>query len=145
MTTTKSNPVQAVNPYLLFDGQCEAAFKFYEQCLGGKIEAMITNGNSPIVDHVPVERHNQILHARLVVGVQVLMGSDSPPEHHEKPQGFSVSLNIDAPAEAERIFNTLAEKGTVRLPLQETFWAARFGMLVDQFGTPWMINSEKAA
>jgi PhnB protein len=145
MTTTKSNPVQAVNPYLIFDGQCEAAFKFYEQCLGGKIEAMITNGNSPIVDQVPVERHNQILHARLVVGDQVLMGSDSPPEHYEKPQGFSVSLNIDAPAEAERIFNTLAEKGTVRLPLQETFWAARFGMLVDQFGTPWMINSEKAA
>jgi PhnB protein len=145
MTTTKSNPVQAVNPYLIFDGQCEAAFKFYEQCLGGKIEAMITNGNSPIVDQVPVERHNQILHARLVVGDQVLMGSDSPPEHYEKPQGFSVSLNIDAPAEAERIFNALAEKGTVRLPLQETFWAARFGMLVDQFGTPWMINSEKAA
>jgi PhnB protein len=145
MTTTKSNPIQAVNPYLIFDGQCEAAFKFYEQCLGGKIEAMITNGNSPIADDVPVERLNQILHARLVVGDQVLMGSDSPPEHYEKPQGFSVSLNIDAPAEAERIFNTLAEKGTVRLPLQETFWAARFGMLVDQFGTPWMINSEKPA
>ncbi len=145
MTTTKSNSVQAVQPYLLFDGQCEAAFKFYEQCLGGKIEAMITNGNSPMADRVPAERHDKILHARLVVGDQVLMGSDGSPEHYEKPQGFSVSLSIGAPAEAERIFNTLAEKGAVRMPIQETFWAVRFGMLVDQFGIPWMINCEKAA
>jgi PhnB protein len=144
MTTTKSNPVRAVQPYLLFEDQCEAAFKFYEQCLGGKIEAMITHGNSPIADQVPVERHNLILHARLAVGDEVLMGSDSPPEHYEKPQGFSVSLDIDTPTEAERIFRTLAEKGTVRLPLQQTFWAASFGMLVDQFGIPWMINCEKA-
>ena len=145
MTTTKSNSVQAVQPYLLFDGQCEAAFKFYEQCLGGKIEAMITNGNSPMADQVPAERRDKILHASFVVDDQVLMGSDCPPEHYEKPQGFSVSLSIGAPAEAERIFNTLAEKGAVRMPLQETFWAARFGMLVDQFGIPWMINCEKAA
>jgi len=70
--------------------------------------------------------------------------SDSPPEDYEKPQGFSVSLSIDDPAEA-RIFQALAEKGAVRLPLQQTFWAARFGMLADQFGIPWMINCEKAA
>jgi PhnB protein len=145
MTTTKSNPVQALEPYLIFDGRCEAAFKFYEQCLGGKIETMITHGNSPIADQVPAERHNKILHARLVVGDEVLMGSDCAPEHYEKPQGFSVSLNIDTPAEAERIFHSLAENGAVRMPLQQTFWAARFGMLVDQFGIPWMINCEKAA
>jgi PhnB protein len=145
MTTTKTNSVQAVQPYLIFDGRCEAAFKFYEQCLGGKIEAMITHGNSPIADQVPAERRNLILHARLVVGDQALMGSDCPPEHYEKPQGFSVSLNIDTPTEAERIFHTLAEKGEVRMPLQKTFWAASFGMLVDQFGIPWMINCEKAA
>ena len=99
-----------LNTYLFFDGQCEAAFKFYAQCLGGKIEAMMTHGDSPIADQVPAERHNTILHARLVVGEEVLMGSDSPPEHYEKPQGFSVSLSIDDPAEAERIFHTLAEK-----------------------------------
>jgi PhnB protein len=145
MTTKKSNPVQAVQPYLLFNGQCEAAFKFYEQCLGGKVEAMITHGDSPIADQVPAQWHNKILHARLVVGDEVLMGSDSPPEDYEKPQGFSVSLSIDDPAEAERIFQALAEKGAVRLPLQQTFWAARFGMLADQFGIPWMINCEKAA
>jgi PhnB protein len=134
-----------VQPYLLFNGQCEAAFKFYQQCLAGKIEAMITHGDSPIGDQVPAQWHNKVLHARLVVGDEVLMGSDSPPEHYEKPQGFSVSLSIDDPAEAERIFQALAEKGAVRLPLQQTFWAARFGMLADQFGIPWMINCEKAA
>ena len=73
------------------------------------------------------------------------MGSDAPPEYYEKPQGFSVTLGIDTPAEAERIFNTLAEKGTVRMPLEETFLAVRFGMLIDQFGIPWMINCEKVA
>jgi PhnB protein len=145
MTTAKSNPVQAVQPYLIFDGQCEAAFKHYEQCLGGKIEAMITHGNSPIADQVPAEWHNKILHARLAVGDEVLMGSDCPPGHYEKPQGFSVSLNIDTPTEAERIFHSLAENGAERMPLQQTFWAARFGMLVDQFGIPWMINCENAA
>lgn len=134
-----------MDPYLIFDGRCEAAFKFYEQCLGGKIETMITHGNSPIADQVPAERHNKILHARLLVGDKVLMGSDCASEHYEKPQGFSVSLNIDTPAEAERIFQSLAENGAVRMPLQQTFWAARFGMLVDQFGIPWMINCEKAA
>jgi PhnB protein len=70
------------------------------------------------------------------------MGSDSLPEHYEETKGMSVSLNTNEPAEAERIFQALAENGTVRMPLQETFWAARFGMLVDQFGIPWMVNCE---
>jgi PhnB protein len=134
-----------LSPYLNFNGQCEAAFKFYEQCLGGKIEAMTTHGNSPMAEHVAPAWKDKILHTRLVAGAAVLMGSDVPPEHYEEPKGFAVSLSIDKPAEAERIFNALAEKGTVRMPLQQTFWAVRFGMLVDRFGTPWMINCEKAA
>ena len=93
----------------------------------------------------PPERHNKILHARLVVGDNVSMGSDAPPERYEKPQGFSVTLGVDTPAEAERIFKALSEKGTLHMPLQETFWAVRFGMLVDQFDIPWMINCEIAA
>ena len=133
-----------LNPYLTFNGQCEAAFKFYEQCLGGKIEAMLTHEGSPITDQVPSEWRNKILHARLAVGDAVLMGSDAPPECYEKSQGFSVPLQIADPGEAERIFRALAEKGTVRMPLQQTFWAARFGMLVDRFGIPWMINCERA-
>ena len=133
-----------LNPYLNFNGQCEAAFKFYERCLGGEIVFTMTYGESPMADKVPAEWRKKILHARLMVGDQALMGADAPPEHYEKPKGFSVSVGIDDPADAERVFHALAEKGTVSMPIQKTFWAERFGMLVDQFGIPWMINCEKA-
>jgi PhnB protein len=132
-----------LNPYLLFSGQCEAAFKFYEQCLGGKIEVMMTHAGTPAEKQVPAEWRNKILHARLAVRDQVLMGSDAPPGRQEAPKGFSVSLTVDSSASAERIFHALAENGTVRMPIQKTFWAERFGMLVDRFGIPWMINFEE--
>jgi PhnB protein len=131
-------------PYLNFNGQCEPAFKFYEQCLGGKIVAMFTFGGTPAAEHVGPESQDRIMHARLVVGDAVLMGSDSPPELFRAPEGQYVSLMVDTPAEAERIYKALAEGGQVRMPLEETFWASRFAMLVDRFGTPWMINCEKA-
>ena len=134
-----------LNPYLTFNGQCEAAFKFYEQCLGGKIEAMITHAGTPAEQHVPAEWRNKIMHARLIVGDEVLMGSDAPPERYKEPTGFAVSIQIDKPTDAERIFHALAENGKVTMPIQQTFWAARFGMLVDQFGIPWMVNCEKAS
>ena len=132
-----------LNSYLMFNGQCEAAFKFYEKCLGGKIVFKITHGESPMAKETPKERLDQILHARFVVGDNVLMGSDSPPERYEAPEGFFVSIGIDTPEEAERIFAALSEKGAVCMPIQETFWAERFGMVTDQFGIPWMINCEK--
>lgn len=131
-----------LNPYLSFNGQCETAFKFYEQCLGGKIGVMLNYGSSPMAEQTPPEWHDKIMHVRLTVGDQVLMGSDSMPEYYEEAKGMSVSLNTNDPAEAERIFQAMAENGTVRMALQETFWAARFGMLVDQFGIPWMVNCE---
>ncbi len=132
-----------VNPYLHFNGKCEAAFKFYERCLGGKGLAMSTFGDSPMAEQAPPEWRNKIIHARLSVGDTLLMGSDAPPERYAEPKGFSVSLGTSDPAEAERIFHALAENGKVEMPIQETFWAKRFGMLVDQFGIPWMINCEK--
>jgi PhnB protein len=134
-----------LSPYLNFNGQCEAAFKFYEQVLGGKIEAMITYAGTPAEEHAPPELRNKILHARLIVGSDALMGSDAPPDRYDAPKSFSVSLQIDDPADAERIFHALAEKGIVQLPIQQTFWAERFGMLVDQFGIPWMVNCGKPA
>ncbi len=135
-----------VNPYLNFDGQCAEAFRFYAQVLGGTIEAMMTHGESPIAGQVPPGWHDRILHARLVVGDQVLLASDSPPEQYQKPQGLYVSLSIDKPADAQRIFDALAENGTVTMSFEKTFWAAGgFGMLVDRFGTPWMINCEQGA
>ena len=131
-----------MNTYLFFDGRCAEAFRFYEQLLGGQIEFMQKAGDTPERDRMPPEQHDIIMHVRMRVGDQVLMGSDAPPPHFEKPQGFFVSLQIDEPAEAERIFNGLAEGAEVRMPLQKTFWAAHFGMLVDRFGTPWMVNCE---
>lgn len=134
-----------LNPYLMFNGQCRAALKFYEQCLGAKIEAMMTYGESPMAEETPPEARNNIMHAHFTVNNQDLMGADSPPEEYEQPKGFSVLLSIDEPTEAERLFHALAENGTVQMPIQETFWAARFGMLVDRFGIPWMINCEQTS
>ncbi len=133
-----------LNPYLMFNGQCEAAFKFYEKVLGGKIEAMLPHAGAPAEQQVPPEWRNKIMHARLVVDNHVLMGSDAPPQYQQTPQGFSVSLSVAKPADADRIFNALAENGTVRMPIQKTFWSARFGMLIDRFGIPWMVNCEQA-
>jgi PhnB protein len=134
-----------LSAYLNFSGQCAAAFTFYERCLGGKIVTMMSYGDSPLAEKTPQEWHSKILHATLHVGDAVLMGADAPPGHFEQPQGFSVTIALDSPAEAERIFESLAENGTVRMPLQQTFWADRFGMLVDQFGIPWMINCGRGA
>ena len=134
-----------LNPHLHFNGDCESAFKFYEKCLGGKITFMMPHEGTPVADQVPGEWRKKILHASLKVGDHVLMGADTPPDHYQKPQGFSVTLGMQDPAEAERVFHALAENGTVQMPLQETFWAARFGMLIDRFGIPWMINCEKTA
>lgn len=134
-----------LNPYLMFNGQCEAAFRFYEKALGGKIETVMTYAGSPMADQTPPEWRNKVMHARLKVGDKILMGSDPPPDHYEPMKGFSVTLSIGDPSEAERIFHALSENATVRMPIQKTFWAARFGMLIDQFGTPWMVNCEQAA
>ena len=132
-----------LNPYLVFDGRCEAAFNFYQKVLGGKIEAMLPHEGTPAEAHVPPEWRKKIMHARLVVGDKVLMGSDAPPDRFQKPQGFSVSLHFKDTAEAERVFNALADNGVVQMPIQETFWAARFGMLIDRFGIPWMVNCDR--
>jgi PhnB protein len=134
-----------LNPYLFFNGKCEAAFRFYEKVLGGKIVAMMTHEETPIADQVAPEMRKAIIHARLAIGDKVIMGSDSPPDRYDAAKGFSVTVGVEEPAEAERIFAALSKDGTIRMPMEETFWAHRFGMLVDQYGIPWMINCEKAA
>lgn len=134
-----------VTPYLFFPGNCEAAFKFYEKALGAKIEMMMPHAGSPAEGHVPPDWANKVMHARLKLGDRFLMASDAPPGRHRQMQGFSVTLDVDTPAEAERVFKALSENGTVTMPIEKTFWAERFGMVTDQFGTPWMINCEKAA
>ena len=105
---------------------------------------MLTWGNSPMATEVSLEWQEKICHATLTVGFNQIMGADVSPEQYERPKGFQVLLGVDEPADAERIFQALAENGTVQMPMQETFWAARFGVLIDQFGVPWEINCEQA-
>ena len=132
-------------PYLTFNGQCEAAFKFYEECLHGKTILMMTYENTFMDLQTPPDWQKKISHATFALAEFMFSGSDAPPGQYQKPQGFSLQLNLSDPVEAERIFKALAENGTVQMPLQETFWALRFGVLVDQFGIPWLINCEKPA
>ncbi|HSM83929.1 MAG TPA: VOC family protein [Nodosilinea sp.] len=131
-----------VNPYLFFDGNCEAAFKFYHQTLGGELGDMMTYAGSPAEGEVPPELGSKIMHTNLDFGDWGMMGSDCMPGQYAKPQGFAVSLQVADPAEAERVFNALAEGGSIQMPFQATFWAKGFGMATDKFGTPWMINCD---
>jgi PhnB protein len=131
-----------MNPYLSFKGECEAAFKFYVQCLGGQLGAIFRYAGSPLADQAPADWQDKVMHGSLTVGEQVLMGADVAPESYEAPKGFSLSLQIKNTADAECIFHELAKDGRVVLPLEKTFWAARFGMVVDRFGIPWLINCE---
>lgn len=131
-----------LNAYLSFAGTCEEAFRFYEKTFRGKIAAMIPYADAPPggAPGLAPEWRNKIMHARLEIGDAVLMGGDPPPSYFQKPQGVSVNITLDNAAEAERIFNALADDGTVGMPFGETFWAHRFGMCIDRFGTPWMVN-----
>jgi len=129
-----------VNPYLLFQGNCREAFEYYAKLTGGNIEAMLANSQAPEGMPVAPGQENQIMHARMSMGDSILMASDCPPEYQKEPQGFSVSLTVDTVPEAKRIFDGLADGGSVGMPFEETFWAAGFGMVVDRFGIPWMVS-----
>ena len=131
-----------INAYVLFDGRCKEAFEFYAKVLKGEIRAMFPHAGTPAESHVAEEWRDKIMHARMEVGEGVLMGSDAPPEHYKRPQGFSVALGLNDVGDAERIFAELSEGGTVTMPIQQTFWAARFAMFTDRFGIHWMINCE---
>jgi PhnB protein len=133
-----------VAPYLLLLGNCKQAFEFYENAFGGKLD-MMTYGQSPEASKMPAAMHNQVIHARLSAGGSVIMGSDCPPDRYSKPQGFSVSVSTKDPADTERVFNALVQGGQVHMPLQQTFWSAKFGMLQDKFGISWMVNCAQAA
>ena len=131
-----------ITPYLNFDGDCEAAFAFYAKALGGTITFKQTYGESPMAAHGGPAWQHKIMHTSLAVGDQVIMGADAPPDRYKAPQGLQVSIGLTDATEGERMFTALAEGGTVQMPYQKTFWSSGFGMLVDRFGTPWMVNTE---
>ena len=144
---TKERTMQ-INTYLNFPGTCKEAFEFYGRVLNGKIEAMMNHDEVPASAGMPdmdPEWRSKIIHARLAVGNNVLMASDVPPNRFEPARSFSVNIGLTDAAEAERIFTALSENGRTIMPLQQTFWAYRFGMCFDRFGTPWMINCEQPA
>jgi len=132
-----------LNPHLTFAGQCEAAFKFYETFLGGKILSMVSYGDSPMGDQVSPEWRSKIVHASMTVGASLLVGADVLAEQYQPPQGFFVLLTIEEASEAERVFRALAETGTVLMAAQKTFWSSYFGVLIDRFGIPWEISCEQ--
>lgn len=132
-----------ISPYLFFDGCCREAFTAYETIFGGRIVAMMSHQGTPAEGHVAPDWIAKIMHACLDLGGQMLMASDAPPERSEGPmRSVSVSVNVSDVAEAERIFAALSEGATIKMPLEETFWAPRFGMLRDRFGTNWMIAAD---
>lgn len=129
-----------IHAYLMFDGQCEAAFNFYAECLGGTLE-MMRYADSPEDMGVSAEFQQRIMHVCLTVGDQLLMASDTLPQSpYEGIKGCSISLQVDNVPEAESLYAALSEGGSVQMELQQTFWATRFAMLTDRFGVSWMIN-----
>jgi PhnB protein len=132
-----------LHTYLNYGGNCEEAFRFYEKNLDGKIMMMMRYGDQPDPKNVPPGTEKWILYANMAIGETQLMGSDVPPERFQPMRSVYLSLGVDSSEDAERIFKLLNEGGEVFMPMAETFFAHRFGMLRDRFGTSWMIIHDK--
>jgi PhnB protein len=132
-----------LHTYLNYGGNCEEAFRFYEKHLGGKITMVMTQGEMPGAKDVPPEVAKKVLHARLELGETAIMASDVPPEHFEPMRSAYLSLSVASSTEADRIYALLSDGGEIFMPIDETFFAFRFGMLRDKFGTSWMILHER--
>lgn len=129
-----------LNPHVNFNGNCMEACRYYQQHLGAKLQFSLTYGASPMAKDFPAEFADKIMHATIQIGDSAVMVCDTPPQYYHQPNGITISLSFDDPVEADRVFHALAENGKVTMPLEETFWAKRFGMVIDQFGIPWMVN-----
>ena len=129
--------------YVNFAGTCTEAFRFYEEHLGGTISMMMTHGEAPDQSRARPELKNAVLHARISIGGTLLMGADIP--NAEPMRSAYLSLGVDSDADAERIFSALSDGGQVFMPMQETFFATRFGQLRDRFGINWMVIRERPA
>jgi PhnB protein len=130
--------------YLAFNGNCADAMRFYERALNGKLEVLMSGADSPMAADIPKEFADRILHARLVLpGGGMLYAGDAPAHiPYEGIKGVSIAVDYASVAEAEKVFTALADGGQTSMPMQPTFWAKRFGMCTDKFGTPWIVNGE---
>jgi PhnB protein len=132
-----------LHTYLNYGGNCEEAFRFYEKHLGGKILAMMTHGDAPEPGKIPADWKQKIMYARMSLGETDLMASDVPPDRFQPMRSVYLSLSVPSTAEAERIHALLSDGGQIYMPMAETFFAFRFSMLRDKFGTSWMIIHER--
>jgi PhnB protein len=129
-------------PYIGFNGNCAEAMRFYESVLGGKLEVLMRGGDSPMAEQIPVEARDRIIHAALALkGGGYLYAGDAPAHiPYAGIHGVSITISYDTVAEAEAVFARLADGGRVTMAMQPSFWAKKFGMLVDRFGLPWIVN-----
>jgi PhnB protein len=133
--------MEPIIPYVHFDGNCSEALQFYEKAMEGKIIMQATYGDAPM--EMPKEGKNKIMHARFEAGSLTLLASDMPPGHAIKlGNNTSLSMNFTQVDQMEKVFNALSEGATIRMPLQDTFWGARFGMMTDKYGVNWMFNHD---
>jgi len=133
-----------IDTYLSFNGNCEEAFAHYVRCFGGQHGPISRYAGSPMAGDAPANWGDKIMHGSVTVAGHILMGADPPPDRYEAPRGFTLNVQIATTDEAERVFTALSAGGTVIMPIQKTFWAARFGVCVDRFGIPWQVNCEAA-
>jgi PhnB protein len=131
--------------YLNYGGNCRQAFEFYVEHLGGKITEVTTHGELPGASNVPPDWKNAVLHARMEIGETLLLGADIPPERFQPMRSAYLTLIVDSSDEAERIYALLKDGGQIFMPMEETFFARRFAMLRDRFGTSWMLLHEHAS
>ena len=131
----------AFHPYLNFGGNCREAFLRYQEVFGGEL-VLMPMSDMPAETEVPADQADLIMHAALTFEGHILMASDDPSPNFGPVHGMYVNYTVGDVAEAERVFEALADGGKVTMPITETFWSPRFGMCVDRFGTPWMVNTE---
>jgi len=135
-----------INTYLHFsNGKCEEALNFYIKALGAKPMMLLRYKEAPECNDETKGMDQKIMHGRIALGDSCIMASDAPPGYANKLSSFSINIGVDTPEEAERLFQALSENAEIGMPMAETFWAKRFGMLTDQFGVPWMVNCEKTS
>jgi len=134
-----------INPSIHFDGRCREAFQKYHRILGGTLQTMLTYGDSPMAAQVEPGWHDRIMHATLLLGEGELTGVDLQPSDYRRPQGFSITINVEGLENASRLFTALAEDGAIKFPFQPTFWSPGYGMLVDEFDIPWEVNCGSTA
>jgi len=132
-----------LHTYLNYGGTCEEAFKFYESHLGGRITMMMRHGEQPDPRNVPAGWERAILHARMDLGGTELLGADIPPDRFQPIRSAYLTLTLDSDQEADRVYALLADGGQIFMQMQDTFFASRFAMLRDRFGTSWMLLHPK--